>query len=685
MGVFALAEFAPQLQAWAIAAARELGLFAGRAPEDHRERALVAALAQSGVDLAAPPPASSTELPREGWGRLAEVIRTGRPLPIPDVRAYHAHLLRAGAEAARELAPLLAASSLVDLGGGGGAYSAAFLDAHPAATATVVDSADVIAIARDHLARFGARAAHVAGDARDVALEPHGAALLANVLHLHGPDVGAELVRAAARAVAPGGLVVLADLDAATPEGIWFSLDMALYTEAGRVYPTEVLRGWLDDAGLVEIAEARLASAPEVIVVTARRPRGSGARFAEATGLAAEARAIEPELASVELPGPLLLELSHALALERREREVVREADLRRHYLELMPAQRAAQVARPGPLLSAPLDWSRLPRMTRAIDRLFAVLADADVAAEPALGAATAAAFRARTPTLAVLYARTHYASAMPLLYGNDADLAYFTAHGGPDAMSAIDRYLTTPMLHELCHLSPTRDALHPLHLDECVAGWLGVHVHPEFAYPAEGHDDAIFAAPWLSQIGQAIVRAFGMRAVVRGHAGAEPWDRALPAAFVDAVARRGWEDWRARRTLHFLSDTMDPAPWVELALGHRPLAPDAAADRGIVEDALRAMCLENVRIEGSFRARTRLPEAPITIDAPAGWVVGTRRGEVDTVAPRYWLPPDVAARLGGVHVLELARIAAIPPAAAAICAAAPGGDLAADGFSLRR
>lgn len=680
MSVFPLAEFAPQLRAWAIAAARELDLF-GRAPVDHRERALVAALAQAGVELAGPPPAVE-ELPREGWGRLAEVIRAGRPLPIPDLRGYHAHLIRAGADAARELAPLLAGRSLADLGGGGGVYSAAFLDAHDGATATVVDADEVLAFARDHLARFGARAAFVAGDARDPLAGTYGAALLANVLHLHGPEVSAELVRAAARAVEPGGIVAIADLDAATPEGIWFSLDMALYTEAGRVHPTEQLRAWLDEAGLVEIAEVRLPSAPDVVVVTGRSPRGSTARFSEATGLSAEAAAIVPELASVALPAPLVVALSHALALERREGNEVREADLLRHYLELMPAQRAAQLRAPGPLLSAPLDWARLPRLSRAIDRLYAVLAEAEVDAAPGLGAPTAEAFRARTPTLAALYARTHYGAAMPLLYGNDADLAYFTAHGGPDALSAIDRYLTAPILHELCHLAPARDALQPLHLDECVAGWLGVHVHPEFAYPAEGHDDAIFASPWLSQIGQALVRAFGVRAVVRAHAGAEPWDRALPASFVDAAARFGWDDWRARRTLHFLSDTMDPAPWIELALRHRPLAPDAAFDRAIVEDALRAMCLDNARIDGSFRARTRLPAAPITIDGPAGWVVGTRRGEVDTVAPRYWLPPDVAARLGGVYALSLEHLPAIPAAADAICAARPGDG---DGFSLRR
>lgn len=442
---------------------------------------------------------------------------------------------------------------------------------------------------------------------------------------------------------------------------------------------------------------------------------GSGRRFADATGLSAEAAAIGPELdaalartgADLALPAPLALELAHAIALERREGNAARIEDIFRHYTAMMPAQRVAQLAEPDALLREPLAWDRLPRLRSAIDRLYAVLADAGVDCTPALGAPTAEAFRARTPTLAVLYSRTHYGGAMPLLYGNPDDLAYFKKHGGADLHAAIDRYLTTPILHELCHLAPGRDALHPLHIDECIAGWLGVYCHPEFAYPEVGQDDAIFAAPWLSQIGQAFARAFGIRPLVRAHAGAEPWDAALPAAFVEAAARLGWEDWRVRRTLHFLSDTMDPAPWVALALvagAGRSLAgmslatlaatplvelagelpADPAFDRAIVEDAVRAMCLDNALIDRSLRARTSLPDTPIAIDARACTVIGVRRGDVDAVAPRYWLPPAVGARIlatgASRYTLRLHDLAALPAVAIAIDEARPG---AHSGFEL--
>jgi hypothetical protein len=266
----------------------------------------------------------------------------------------------------------------------------------------------------------------------------------------------------------------------------------------------------------------------------------------------------------------------------------------------------------------------------------------------------------------------------------------------GLQVLAIIDRYLTAPIVHELCHFAPGRVAIAPPHLDECIAGWLGVHVHPELAYPAGDHDDALYAAPWLAQVGQAIARGFGVANVVRAHAGGDP--AALPQAFVAAAEALSWDDWRARRTLHFLSDTFDPAPWVALALmtgagrssagqtlaslatmslAGLALPEDPAFDRAIVEDSLRAMCLASTQVAGSFRTRTRLPGGPIAIDAVACAVIAPGRGELDPTVPRYWLPPAVAARItaGGRagFELRLGSIAAIPAAAEAICAASPG------------
>jgi hypothetical protein len=89
-----------------------------------------------------------------------------------------------------------------------------------------------------------------------------------------------------------------------------------------------------------------------------------------------------------------------------------------------------------------------------------------------------------------------------------------------------------------------------------------------------------------------------------------------------------------------------------------------------IVGDALRAMCLANARVEGSFRTRTIVPEIAIEIDALH--VTTARTGDLDYIAPRYWLPPAVAAAIRARghagYALWLGTTEAIPAAVRTIC-----------------
>ena len=666
MDVFGIALAAGRdlLRDAAIDAAYELGIF-DRLPwtfeGSHRLRALVDLLVAIGVLAREGERLSRGDVPprpavaRAGWGLMADVIRRDQPLPVEggeiELR-YHAHLARVGAPAARELAALLARGSrddrLLDLGAGAGTYTAAWLDAQPSARATVVDYREVIALARTQLARFGDRVQFVASDARTADVGAHDVVLLVNVLHLHDARTCAQLVASAARAVKPGGRVAIKDLRVDDGrrgpfEGLAFALNMAIYTGGGDVYETSQLRAWLADAGLVGLEEHRLASQPDGIVLIGHRPRGARAAFAATTGLDAD-----PDAFDGAMPLSFRTMLAHAVAQLRRTGADDEAENLVAHYTRVMPRLRAEMLQ--AELFRMPLEWSRLQRLSRIFDRLAVALP--------------------KPPTLGALYERTHYGGFMPLLYGYPADLAYFTRRGrelGLDALGTIDRYLAAPILHELCHFARDRDALLPPHLDECIAGWIGVHVWPELAYPEGDHDDAIYAAPWLSQVGQAVARAFGVDAVLRAHRGDALWDAVLPKPFLDAATAFGWADWCERRTPHFLSDTLDPDPWIALVWEAIAARPDPDFDRQIVRDALCAMCLANSRIDGSFRTRTALPAGPITIDARACRVTAPLRGDVDRVAPRYWLPPAVGARLVARGIdeqrIELASLAELDAA----------------------
>ena len=441
------------LRAAAIDAGYELGVFdavrdgarsidelaVGASPR--RLRALLdllvalGALARDGERFAAGAPPARPIVPRAGWGAMAEVIRRDRAHPVAggeiELR-YHRHLLQVGAGAARELAPMLPGDSFVDLGGGAGTYTSAYLDAHPQARATLVDFAEVVELARIELSRFGDRARLVAGELGVAhAGDGYRAALLSNVLHLHSRAMCVRLVAAAAARVTPGGVVVIKDLrveeDRSGPlQSLMFALNMAIYTGEGDVYEASQLRAWLAAAGLVEIEERRLACSPDAIVMIGRKPRGAGAIFDDVTGLAEPARAIADELDAtiarigpdLALPSPLRRMLAHAIAHDR-------DAALAAHYTDVMPRQRIAQLQPTTPLFHARLDWSRLPRLRAATGRLFAILGEAGVTTG-VLGAATIDELCAATPTLASLYARTCTTAAayMPLLYGYPADLA---------------------------------------------------------------------------------------------------------------------------------------------------------------------------------------------------------------------------------------------------------------------
>jgi hypothetical protein len=274
----------------ASAAAHELGLFAAlpcaaAALADRlrvrprRLAALVRALLLEGVlieseDVLRPgsiPPRRS--LPGGAWAGLAEAIRSDRPLAGDgivgaageELRRFHEHLWTAGASAAREVAERLGPRGpLLDLGGGAGTYAAAFLAANPRESATVVDRPAVLELAREAVPAAGRLALDLLGDGA----WPAGArvALLANVLHLYGPREAAHLIARAAQAVLPGGTVAVKDFDPSSPAGIFFSVNLALFTEAGELHEPALLRSFLRDAGVRDVQLHRLRCAPEAFL-----------------------------------------------------------------------------------------------------------------------------------------------------------------------------------------------------------------------------------------------------------------------------------------------------------------------------------------------------------------------------------------------------------------------------------
>ncbi|MSP59682.1 MAG: hypothetical protein EXR72_04950 [Myxococcales bacterium] len=457
---------------------------------------------------------------------------------------------------------------------------------------------------------------------------------------------------------------------------------------------------------MISVAEASgLGDAIEV-----QRTRGS-ARLSASGAVAWDAIAAMAELhpaairPTLAMPEAFAEILAAAIALDEAS-PADGGAALAAHYLDLMPRMRVAQMATRSPpnaaLFHTSLEWGRLPRLSGAIDALFARAARAcgEAALPGALGARSAAEFRAARPSVAALYHDAYYGGFMPLLYGYPQDLlAMGRALAQGEVHGVIDRWLAAPLLHEICHFAPGRRALLPPYIDECIAAHLGVAALPETAWPAPGEQNALFGAPWLSQVGDALASAVGEEALLRGHAGVQPWDEALPGGLCDALLRLGWDEYARTRGLHFLSSNYRPDPWMKvffLAAAGEPLADltlarladlpwsdvppgeEAPADAALIERGLRSLCLHNFQCDGTFRVAARPPSGTIAVELAACRVIAPRENDgCDPQPLAHLFPPAVAARLrsAGIsgYAIELSDLAALPEVARALLDGAAG------------
>lgn len=203
------------------------------------------------------------------WGQLAAVVRSGRAADdIPSILGDEADLrsfIEAMAVTNREAAPALVNSlelpafeHLLDLGGGPGTWTIAFLRKYPSVRATLFDLPDVIPIARRHLEAAGLldRVRLVGGDFMADAALPSGADLawVSAIVHQNSREENRALFRKVHRALAPAGHILIRDMvmDATHTQpvaGALFAVNMLVRTPGGGTYSLEELSQDLGEAG----------------------------------------------------------------------------------------------------------------------------------------------------------------------------------------------------------------------------------------------------------------------------------------------------------------------------------------------------------------------------------------------------------------------------------------------------
>jgi SAM-dependent methyltransferase len=128
--------------------------------------------------------------------------------------SFQAHMVPHVLDLAPDVAALpevVAAASVVDIGGGDGALLDAVLDANPHLRGSLLELPDVAAEARRRFtaSALGNRVAVIEGDVFQTVLEPHDLCLLSWVLHDWADAEARRILEACVAALAPGGRLVV--------------------------------------------------------------------------------------------------------------------------------------------------------------------------------------------------------------------------------------------------------------------------------------------------------------------------------------------------------------------------------------------------------------------------------------------------------------------------------------------
>jgi 2-polyprenyl-3-methyl-5-hydroxy-6-metoxy-1,4-benzoquinol methylase len=203
------------------------------------------------------------------WSTLTEAVKAGtsvamkQPISGRDeswlesfIAAMHS---RAGNQA-KEIAAVLDLSqtrTMLDIGGGSGAFTFEFIRENPNIKGTVFDLPNVIPITKKYIAREGFEnvVSTISGDyLKDNFGVDYDLVLLSAIIHINSPEENKMLFKKCAEIMNPEGQIVILDHvmsdDRTSPAGgAIFALNMLVGTEKGDTYTESEIKSWMQNAG----------------------------------------------------------------------------------------------------------------------------------------------------------------------------------------------------------------------------------------------------------------------------------------------------------------------------------------------------------------------------------------------------------------------------------------------------
>ncbi|MEI6125996.1 MAG: methyltransferase [Pseudomonadota bacterium] len=222
----------------------------------------------------------------DNWTQLTRTVQQGvnaglKPvINAPDIKNtndFIGAMQVIGKDLAREIAAdysLKQYHCLLDIGGGSGIYTVAFLEKNSHLKAVLFDLPAVIPMAQECIGRAGLlRVGFVAGDFYTDELPPGcDIALLSAIIHQNTPEENMDLFRKIYRALDPCGCVLIRDhimseSRMSPPAGAVFAINMLVHTKGGDTYTFSEVQKMLEQAGFKDIKLVRTGEKMDCLVV----------------------------------------------------------------------------------------------------------------------------------------------------------------------------------------------------------------------------------------------------------------------------------------------------------------------------------------------------------------------------------------------------------------------------------
>jgi len=211
------------------------------------------------------------------WSTLTDAVRRGSSVVVRDpvagsgvnwleafIAAMHMRANRQ-APAIVKLINLKGVKRVLDVGGGSGVFSMAFVRARKGITAVIFDLPNVMNLTKGYIdgENLGNLISVVGGDYTvDPLVNGFDLVFMSAIIHSNSPEINKQLFRKAFEVLNPDGRLLVLDYimnnDRTSPAaGAYFSLNMLVGTREGDTFTESEVRSWMEEAGFKKISKTK--------------------------------------------------------------------------------------------------------------------------------------------------------------------------------------------------------------------------------------------------------------------------------------------------------------------------------------------------------------------------------------------------------------------------------------------